>query len=284
MYTVFLTLVVTLVAIAGPLLLGASAAWTTLPGILVGGFTFVWVSRRIAKRVEAVTQASEQELSTLQQIMQNQKNRDQARKLMDAKFDKARGFLEQGFLFAKWQFGVTTMLNARIGILHFSQWMVMRQIYPKAVKGRLAEAIPYLEASQVKGRKGRLLQALWPAWVMLAVAHYKGRKDLDRAIEVLENTTKVARKHGIVWAIYAWILWTEKRSEKAIEVLIAARQAAPDDKRITQNLSALQNGKKMSMKGYGEQWFQFGLEKPKMQGAQAQMGHPRMRARGGRRR
>ncbi|MGK0360785.1 MAG: hypothetical protein ACI9U2_003099, partial [Bradymonadia bacterium] len=40
-----------------------------------------------------------------------------------------------------------------------------------------------------------------------------------------------------------------------------------------------------NMRGYGEQWYQFGLEQPRAQAAAAagKMGHPRMRGKGRRR-
>ena len=166
------------------------------------------------------------------------------------------------------------MLNARIGMLLFMRWLVLR-------KEGLKESIPYLEKSRVKGRKARLLSSLWPAWAMLAVAYYKGQKSVDKAREVLEASVAVARKEGMLWGIYAWILEEEGQHTEAVDVLARGKQLAPDDKHLAANLAALQNGKKLSMRGYGEQWYQFGLEQPKTAGVAPQMGHPRMRSRRG---
>lgn len=273
MYTVltalFLGLFVTLV----PWALGASLGWTLLPGILIGVFAFVWINRRIAKRVEAVTKAADAELQGLQQIAQ----RKGGQQAIAAKFDRAIGLLKQGFMFQKWQVGVGTMLNARIGMLYYTRWMLAQQMGAKKDSSDLKEAIPFLENSRIKGKKAKLLKALWPAWAMLAVAHYRGRGDVDAAIPVLEDTVGIANKEGLLWNLYAWILWKEKRLDDAVDVLARASQAVPDDKRVANNLSLLQNKKGMQMRDYGEQWYQFGLELPKMAGMKPRMGHPRMR-------
>ena len=275
MYSLYLSLAISTFIIGVPMLFGAgNAKWSVLPGILLGVLSFVWVNRRVAKRVEAVTQAADAEMANLQQVAQRGAG---AQGAMEQHFDRAIEILKRAFIFEKWQIGVTTMLNARIGMLLFMRWMLLK-------KGGLAEAIPYLEKSRVKGAKGKLLGALWPAWAMLAVAYYRGKKDLDRAVQVLEDTVGVSKKEGLLWSLYAWILWKEKRRDDAINVLARALKILPDDKRIAENLKQLQNGKKMRMKDYGEQWYQFGLEQPKMAGMKPQMAHPRARAGGMRRR
>ena len=277
MYSLYLSLAVSTFIIGVPMLFGAgNAKWSVLPGILLGILSFVWVNRRMAKRVEAVTQAADREMAGLQQVAQRGPG-GASKAAMEQHFDRAVEILKRGFMFEKWQIGVATMLNARIGMLLYMRWMLLK-------KGGLTEAIPYLEKSRIKGKKGKLLGALWPAWAMLAVAYYKGKKDLDRAIAVLEDTVAISKKEPLLWSLYAWILWKEKRRDDAINVLARAREILPDDSRLGDNLKALQNNKKMRMKDYGEQWYQFGLEQPKMAGAKPQMSHPRARAGGMRRR
>lgn len=286
MYTVYSAIGVALFIALVPLAFGISPAWTVLPGILIGIFAFVWMNRRIARRVEAVTQAADREMAKMQQVAQRG---PQGQAAMFRCIDTAVELLERGFAFQKWQVGIGTMLNARIGMLLYTRWLLGQQVAAaggrKPESGGLAQAIPYLEKSRVKGAKAKLLSALWPAWAMLAVAYYKGRKDPDAALAVLAETEKIAKKNGIVWSLHAWILEREKRVDEAIDVLARGKAAAPDDQHIVENLQLLQNGKPMRMRGYGEQWFQFGLEMPKAlaQMQQQRMGHPRMRA-GGRRR
>ncbi len=115
---------------------------------------------------------------------------------------------------------------------------------------------------------------------MLAVAHYQTTKASDKlakSIEVLEEAVKASKKTGMLWCLYAWLLWKEKRLDDAISVLARGAEVVPDDKYLKDNLHALQNRKGMKMKPYGEQWYQFGLEKPRAAAQQQRMGHPRMR-------
>ncbi len=282
MYTLFLAIGVGLFIALAPLPFGISAGYTVIPGLLVGVFAFVWMNRRIAKRVEAVTQAADAEMAKMQQFAQRG---PQGQAGMLRCIDQSVAILEKGFAFQKWQVGIGTMLNARIGMLLYTKWLLGQQLKSagRKVEGAgLAAAIPYLEKSRIKGAKAKLLAALWPAWAMLAVAYYKSNKDLDRGLAVLEDTQKIAKKHGIVWSLHAWLLAKEKRTDEAIDVLARGKDAASDDQNIVANLQLLQNGKKMQMRGYGESWYQFGLERPKMAANQMRMGHPRMR--GGRRR
>ena len=276
MYTVYLALGLCLSVSIVPTLFGASALWTVPFGILLGIVSFVWINRRMAKRVEAVTQAADAELANLQQLAQRPGPATQT--AIAKKFDRAVELLQRGFLFANWQVGVKTMLNARIGMLLFTKWLITKT-------SPVSDCIPYLEKSRVKGKKARLLQALWPAWAMLAVAHYKGKKDVDAAKGVLEDTVVIAKKQGLLWNLYAWILWKEGRLDEAVDVLARGKEAAPDDPHVAGNLTALQNRKKPNMRGYGEQWYQFGLEQPRAMAAAAggKMGHPRMRGKGRRR-
>lgn len=281
MYSLYLAATVALVVTLLPMAFGISPIWTALPGVLLGIGAFVWMNRRIAKRVEAVTGAADREMAQMQAVAQRPGPQTQA--MMFRHIDQAVSILERGFAFEKWQVGIGTMLNARIGMLIYTRWLLAQQMTqagggrPPAGAG-INEAIPYLEKSRIKGQKAKLLSALWPAWAMLAVAYYKGRKDTDAAVGVLEDSVRVAGKNGILWALYAWILEESGRTEAAIDVLVRGKAAASDDPRLAENLGLLQNNKTMKMRGYGEQWYQFGLERPKMAGMQQQqMGHPRMR-------
>lgn len=289
MYSIYTAIAVALIIALVPLAFGVSAAWTVLPGFLVGVFTFVFINRRMSKRVEAVTQAADREMANMQRIAQRG---PQAEAAVMQCIAKSVEILEKGFGFAKWQLGISTMLNARIGMLLYTRWILSQQFTAiggrKKGKGKgaspnvgLAEAIPYLEKSRIKGRKAQLLSAMWPAWAMLAVAYYKSKKDIDKAVEVLEDTTKIAKKNGILWSLYAWMLTQEKRRDEAIDVLVRGKDAAPDDPHLVENLTLLQNNKSMKMRAYGEQWYQFGLEKPRGVAAaqQQKIGHPRSRGR-----
>jgi tetratricopeptide (TPR) repeat protein len=285
MYTIYLSLSVALFAGVVPALFGVSIAWTTLPAIVLGVLAFVWFNRRMARRVEAVTQAADAEIAALQQVASRQPTTPAQVKQIQAqaaaRIDAAVAILQRGFVFERWQIGVRTMLNARIGMLLFTKWAQLGV-------GEPAAAIPALRGAVVRGKKATLLASLWPAWAMLAVCEYKAG-DLGAARRVLDDAVKVAKKEGLLWSLYAWILCAEGLTEDAIDVLARGKAKSVDD-RLVANLVALQNGKKISLREYGEQWYQFGLEKPRMASPETQqkltqprMGHPRMRLRGGRR-
>ncbi len=284
MYTIYLALLVAVVVTVVPTLVGVSFSWTTIPGILLGVLTYVWVNRRIGKRVEAVTQAADAEIGALQQITARPATTPAQQKQMQQaasqRIEAAVGHLKTGFLFQKWQLGVQTMLNARIGMLLFTRWAMLEA-------GSPSDAIPYLEKSRVKGVTAKLMSAMWPAWAMLAVCYYKGEKSVEQATAVLEGAVKVSAKEGLLWSLYGWILMQEGQTDAAIDVMARGKAAQPDDARLGENLSLLQNGKKMQMRAYGEQWYQFGLERPRAAMQQARHAQPKMshpRARGNRRR
>jgi tetratricopeptide (TPR) repeat protein len=172
------------------------------------------------------------------------------------KLDRAVQTLQGGFVLAPWQFLVGSQLHSNIGILHF-------------LKQDLDAALPHLEKSFSRN---------WIARGMLGVARYR-RRDLDGMKSVFEGAVKVNKKEGVLWSVYAWILENENRHADAIAVLGRAAQVNATDEKLKISLQALQNGKKLKLgKLYGEQWFQFMLERPPPQFAGGGGGY-----RGGRR-
>jgi tetratricopeptide (TPR) repeat protein len=156
------------------------------------------------------------------------------------KFDKAIQTLQGGFVLAPWQFLVASQLHSNIGIL-----MYLRQ--------DMDGALPHLEKSFSRN---------WIARGMLGVARYR-KRDLAGARKVLDDAVKTNKKEGVLWSAYAWILEKEGRHDEAIGVLSRAVAANASDDKLKSSLQALQNGKKLKLgKLYGEQWFQFMLERP----------------------
>ncbi len=156
------------------------------------------------------------------------------------KFDKAVATLQGGFVLAPWQFLVASQLHSNIGIL-----MYLRQ--------DLDGALPHLEKSFTRN---------WIARGMLAVGRYR-KHDLAGMEKVFGEAVKVNKKEGVLWSAYAWVLEKEDRHEQAIKILGRAVAANPSDEKLKASLQALQNGKKLKLgKLYGEQWFQFMLERP----------------------
>jgi len=156
------------------------------------------------------------------------------------KFDKAVATLQGGFALAPWQFLVASQLHSNIGIL-----LYLRQ--------DLEGALPHLEKSFSRN---------WIARGMLGVARYR-KRDLDGMKKVLDEAVKANKKEGVLWSAYAWVLEKEDRHGEAIALLSRAVAANASDEKLKASLQALQNGKKLKLgKLYGEQWFQFMLERP----------------------
>lgn len=275
MYTALISLGIFVLGMFLPgLIFDWSVKWTALPSLAFAIAAFVWMSRRMAKQFEAINAAAERELQALQQLGQQMAQRPNLRNpiLLSQRLDAAVAVYLGGFRLARWQIGIGTMLNARVGMLLFSK----PQLVPDA---NIGDCIPYLEKARVKGKKAQLLSNLWPAWAMLAIAYYKkDKKDLARTRAVFEGCLANVRKEAMFWQLYAWVLAAENQTDDAIGVLARAREVLPDDEAIKENLTALQNRKKMQMRAYGDLWYQFALEMPKAAMA-PRMPHPR--ARGG---
>lgn len=159
--------------------------------------------------------------------------------LMGQRFEKAVQALQGGFALAPWQFLVASQLHSQIGVLLY-------------VKQDFDGALPHLEKS---------FSRHWVARAMLAVSRYR-RKDLPGMKKVFEDAVSASKKEGLLWCAYAFCLEKEGQREAAIEVMSRAAKANPSDDKVKAALQALQNDKRLKLgKLYGEQWFQFHLER-----------------------
>lgn len=176
------------------------------------------------------------------------------REIQGRRLDAAIRLLEEvkgkiGF----WQFFAKSSIDGQIGALYFLQ-------------DKNEEAKPYLENAFIR---------MWEPQGMLAVIHAK-KKDYDAVDRVLERAAKYNPKQGLLWSLWAYIHFKAGNREKAITILGRGKDALGDkDPHLAANLLALQNNKKMKMKGYGEPWYTFKLEQHPML-RQAQRG-PQMR-------
>lgn len=144
--------------------------------------------------------------------------------------------------YAPKQFFVGSSIDGQIGSILFMQ--------EKFEKSR-----PYLEKSFVRH---------WNTKVMLAVLDFK-KKDFVKMDAVLEKAAKYSPKQGLLWSTWAYMHQKAGHADRAIEVLNKGKVALNDaDTILNDNLIALQNGKKMKMKSYGDAWYQFHLEKHPM--------------------
>ncbi|HAA55401.1 MAG TPA: hypothetical protein DCE42_11630 [Myxococcales bacterium] len=214
--------------------------WQALPpALLVGVGAYVMLSRRTWKQLEAHIKHS---LSVLEP-MQNRPDIAQRTEQRNALLDEAIKKLKESYKYASWQFLVRSQVDAQIGILLFS------------MKQDINAAQPYLENSFSRN---------WIAQAMLGVVYMKKHKP-EKMEETFEMAVRLNKKQDLLWQTYAYCLQKIKQRDKAIEVLGRACKVLPNNNQLTNNLVALQNKKKMKMKQYGEQWYQFGLEKPQQQ-------------------
>jgi tetratricopeptide (TPR) repeat protein len=193
-----------------------------IPALLAAVGLYFFLSRRVGRQMQQSMLLVQSEL---------QKGRvDQALKALEA--IKHR--------YGKWQFFTEAAVDGQIGSIHY-----LRQDWDKAK--------PYLQ---------RAFGRHWVSKAMLGVLHYK-KKDYSAMDEAFEKAAKYSPKQGLLWSVWAWCHWKGGHPDRAIDLMLRGKKFLSDaDEQLNTNLLALQNGKKMKMKTYGEQWYQFHLEKP----------------------
>lgn len=199
-----------------------------VPGVLVFVGAYILLARRVAQRLQALVATAQKELQAISSPRER-----------DAKVAKAVKTLEQGLQYDRWQFMVASQVHGQIGILHY-----MMKDY--------AAAEPHLV--QASSRDAM-------AQAMRGALHYQ-RKESGPMTEAFERAVKAGKKETLVWAVYAWCLQQSKEREKAIAVLGRAVAANPGEEKLKAGLTALQNDKRMKMKGWEPMWWQFNLETP----------------------
>jgi uncharacterized protein YqiB (DUF1249 family) len=65
-----------------------------------------------------------------------------------------------------------------------------------------------------------------------------------------------------MYAVYAYVLNEMHEKDEAIKILDQGLKYCKGDERLLTNRTLLQNKKSMKMKIFGEQWYQFLLERP----------------------
>lgn len=159
------------------------------------------------------------------------------------RIDLAVSTLERAYPLSRWQFGVRSQVDTQIGVIYFLQ-----QEFKKAE--------PYLEKAGGFGH--------WLGGAMLGVIHYK-KKDHAAMRATFDGVVKKARGQGLPWTLYAYLLTQIGEREAAQSLLARAAKKTKQDSRVQEALLAVQNGKKINMRGYKEQWYQFHLERPPQQ-------------------
>ncbi len=203
-----------------------------IPGTIAFFTAFVLLGRRVALKVQAISQVAQQELSVQAANPREQK----------ARIDKAIKILEGALVYSNWQFLVAAEIYAQIAMIKY-----MVKDYDGA-QVAFAKANPRNYLSQT----------------MQGALHFQ-RKNYAEMEKCFETAAKVGKKEGIVWATYAWCLQQNKEKDKALKIMARAVEANPSDEKLKAGLTALQNDKKLKMKAYEPMWWQFGLENPPLQ-------------------
>lgn len=191
-----------------------------LPGVVIFGVSFWYLGKRISKQVEAAMLGAQKQL---------QNNR----------IDQGIAVLNQVKVKYKyWQFFLSSMIDGQIGTIFYMQ-------------SKFNRAKPYLEKSFARH---------WIAKVMLGVLYFR-KRDFKAMDEAFETAAKYNAKQGLLWSTWAFCYYKAGKSGKAIHILLRGKKKLNGaDKILEENLLALQNKKKMKMRGYGDQWYQFQLE------------------------
>jgi tetratricopeptide (TPR) repeat protein len=154
-------------------------------------------------------------------------------------FDQAIEIMKEGYQFNKWQFLIRGSIDGQIGVVQY-----LRK------KNDLAE--PLLRSASLQH---------YIAKAMLGILLWK-RGEKKQARQTFQLALKSGKKESLLYAVYAYVLNEMKDREKAVAVLNQGLKICKDDERLLVNRNNLQNNRPMKMKVYGDQWFQFMLERP----------------------
>lgn len=160
------------------------------------------------------------------------------RDLQGQRIEKAIRTLQEALKLGPWQFSVTGQIHSQIGMIYY-------------MKRDFSNAFPHLEKSFVKN---------WIAMGMLAVSYMKRNKK-DKMLATFDKAVQWSPKESLLWNLYAYCLNETGDAEKAVKLLEKGLKKLPGDERIKTNLECLREGKKMKMKGFGDMWLQFHLER-----------------------
>lgn len=159
--------------------------------------------------------------------------------LKKQQFEKAIEVMKEGYRFASRQFLVKGSIDGQIGVVQY-------------LRKKNEEAEPLLASASMQH---------YIAKAMLGILQWK-RGEKKKAKETFDLALKTGKKESLLYAVYAYVLVELGERDKAIEILNKGLGVCKGDERLITNRNLLQNGKPLKMKVYGEQWYQFLLERP----------------------
>jgi len=154
-------------------------------------------------------------------------------------FDAAIEVMKEGYKLGPRQFLVKGSIDGQIGVVQY-------------LRKKNDEAEPLLKTASMQH---------YVAKAMLAILQWK-RGEKKKAKQTFELALKAGKKESLLYGVYAYALNEMHERDAAIEILNRGLKICKGDERLLTNRSLLQNGKAMKMKVYGEQWYQFMLERP----------------------
>ncbi|WP_243384589.1 tetratricopeptide repeat protein [Geothrix alkalitolerans] len=159
--------------------------------------------------------------------------------LKKQQFEKAIEIMKEGYRFSSKQFLVKGSIDGQIGVVQY-------------LRKKNEEAEPLLASASMQH---------YIAKAMLGILQWK-RGEKKKAKETFALALKTGKKESLLYAVYAYVLVEMGERDKAIEILNQGLGVCKGDERLITNRNLLQNGKALKMKVYGEQWYQFMLERP----------------------
>lgn len=159
--------------------------------------------------------------------------------LKKQQFDQAIEVMKEGYQLGRWQFLVKGSIDGQIGVVQY-------------LRKKTAEAEPLLRSASYQH---------YIAKAMLGILLWK-RGEKKVAKQTFQLALKAGKKESLLYAVYAYILNEMKEKEQAVMILNQGLKICKDDERLVVNRTCLQNNKPMKMKVYGDQWYQFMLERP----------------------
>ncbi len=158
--------------------------------------------------------------------------------VMANRAEKAIASLKDGLKYGQWQFYVKQQILSQIGSILY-------------MKRDFNEAMPYLEKGFVRN---------WVSMAMLGISYMKKNKS-NKMIATFDKAVSGSAKEPMIYALYAFCLDKSGERQKAIAILEKGLKKTANDERLLENIELLKAGKKMKMKGFGDMWYQFHLEK-----------------------
>ncbi len=194
----------------------------------------IWISMAVSAVVFGLifmllTRITMKKVTALMEVAQ--------RDMMANRSDKAIKELQNGLKYGAWQIYVKQQIHSQIGTIYY-------------LKRDFKEAVPYLEKGFVRN---------WVSTAMLAITYMKKNKT-GKMIDTFEKAVSGNRKEPMIYAVYAFCLDRIGQRGKAIEILKKGATKTGNE-HLDDNKNLLESGKKMKMKGFGDMWYQFHLEK-----------------------